>query len=90
MSDLKPSATLTVPGICHNLPIEQLTVKGSGHNVTFLNGHAEIILPIGVTATGQEVRLVISDLQFLAELVYAAMLDQARLGSTVAPAGRAA
>ena len=80
MTAQHPAARLTVPGICHRLPVEPRPDGGS-YDVTFLNGHPQIVLPLGVTETGQEVSLIITDLQYLNELVYAALLDQGRLAN---------
>jgi hypothetical protein len=85
----QPAATLTVPGICHNLPISELADGAGSYDVTWLNGHPQIVLPLGLTQTGQEVRLVISARHLLDQITYAALLDQARFGSAE-PAGRAA
>jgi hypothetical protein len=86
----QPAARLTIPGICHNLPIRALPDGAAGYEVTWLNGQAQIVLPIGLTENGQEVRLTISARHLLDQITYAAMLDQARYADATVPPGRAA
>jgi hypothetical protein len=88
MTTQRPAAALTVPGLTDDLPITPLPIMHNGYDVTFLNGHAEIIVPLGVTPDGQEVQLTVSDPDILGKLVYLAMLAQGRMG--VAKTGRAA
>jgi hypothetical protein len=86
----QPAARLTVPGICHNLPIRELPDGSGSYDVTWLNGQPQIVLLLGLTATGQEVRLTISARHLLDQITYAAMLDQARYANATVPLGRAA
>ena len=83
MRDREPAAQLTAPGFLHNLPLEAVDSNAVQPDVTWLNGHAQIDLPIGVTQTGQSVMLRITDPQKLGQLVYRAMLAQARLAQAL-------
>ena len=78
---------LTAPGFCHHLPVHPLPDDGSGYEVTWLNGQAQIIVPVGREANGQMVALIFTDLHALDQLVYRVMLAQARLAqAAVTPA----
>jgi hypothetical protein len=88
MSPQPHAAQMTVPGMFRNLPVD--APAAGSHDVSFLNGRPQVDLPIGVLETGQELFLRITDLHYLDQLVYRAMLAQSRLANATPRTERAA
>ena len=85
-----PAAQLTVPGYFHNIPVTQPDPNAGLPDVTFLNSHAQIELPVAVTETGQTVILRFTNPEDIGWLVSRAVLAQGRLARVVWPNGHAA
>ena len=83
-----PAAQFTVPGYFHNMPVRAVDPDAGLPDVTFLNGHAQIEVPVAVTETGQLVILRFTDPEEIGRLVSRAALAQGRLAGAVWPVGR--
>ena len=80
MSAKLPAAELSINGICHDIALAPLPVGHRGYDVTFVNGRAQIVVPLGVTEDGQEAHLRVTDPQILSTLVFLATVGQGRMG----------